>query len=719
LLRRCFIATVLLADLVAGCTGEILPDSTQVVSERHPPDAAVPAMASNEVNHTCRAAAPPDDLVEARSAFPLLPAFTESVAIAGPVNRRWYVIERKGKVRWFEARPDADHVNDVVDLTAEVDPQGDAGLVGIAFHPRFGQAGEGRLFLSYTALGGTVMRSRIISLTTPDGGDTFPADSRKVIFDFDQTNPWRIHLNGDLRFGPDGFLYAGFGDGSPMGDGDGHAQNRNDYRGKILRVDVDHGDPYAVPASNPFVGQPAMPEVYALGFRNPWRFSFDRRTGELWAGDVGAYTWEEIDKVSAGANLGWNVREGNHCLNGPLCVDDGFTAPVAEYAHDNQASAVVGGFVYHGTALPALAGRYVFADYSRGEVYALDAQARPELVARTGRRITSFAEEPSGELLIVDLGGGEILRLEPAMPAAALVAPLLSGTGCFEPGDLHQPAPGLLPYEVRVPFWSDGADKTRYLALPEGEHATIRADGQFLLPVGSVLVKQFQLAGRPIETRLMMKYREGQWAGYSYAWEAAGTEARLVAEEGETLLEGGTQLWSFPSRRNCLGCHNRDRALGLEVDQLDLDVDPAGNVRPTSTLSRWRQAGLVEGEVPTIPRLPRVDGKAPLEQRARAYLHTNCSICHSPGGPTPVDMDLRFATTFSQARLCEVAPAEGDLGVAGAQRLVPGDPSRSLLALRMRAHGRDHMPPIGPQLVDDKGLALVEAWIRGLAHCPP
>jgi mono/diheme cytochrome c family protein len=183
-------------------------------------------------------------------------------------------------------------------------------------------------------------------------------------------------------------------------------------------------------------------------------------------------------------------------------------------------------------------------------------------------------------------------------------------------------------------------------------------------------------------------------------------------------MEGGNTVWSYPSRGNCLGCHNQDRALGLEVDQLDFDADLAGNVRPTSTLSRWRQAGLVDGDVPAIPRLPRVDGKAALERRARAYLHANCSICHAPGGPTPVDMDLRFATALSAARVCGVAPAEGDLGVAGARRLLPGDSSHSLLALRMRAHGRAHMPPIGPQQVDDKGAALVEAWIRGLPACP-
>jgi uncharacterized repeat protein (TIGR03806 family) len=716
-LRKYAFAISTLAGLVAGCTGEILSDSCPacdptIAATHTAPDASAPEPLA--VNTTCLAVAPPDHLAEARPAFPSLPALSEPVALAGLVNGRWYVLERKGKVRRFEARADARALTDVIDLTAEVDPEGDAGLVAAAFHPRFGQGGEGRLFLSYTAYGGTVNRSRVISLDSTDGAAQFPEASRRVIFDFDQTNIWRIHLNADMHFGPDGFLYVGFGDGAPMGDPDGHAQNLDDFRGKILRVDVDHGDPYAIPDDNPFLGEAALPEVWALGFRNPWRFSFDEK-GELWAGDVGAYTWEEVDRVPAGGNLGWPLREGSHCLNTPPCDAPGLTAPVLDYGHDGQASAVVGGTVYRGRALPALVGRYVFADYSRGDVFTIGAKGAPELVARTGRRITSIAEEPNGELLIVDVAGGEILRLEPAPPPAALVAPLLSGTGCFEPGDPHQPAPGLLPYEVRVPFWSDGADKTRYLALPDNQPAAVRADGRFVLPVGSVLVKQFQLAGRPIETRLMMKYRESQWAGYSYAWDPTGSDARLVPEGGETALEGPT-TWSFPSRGNCLGCHNQDRPLGLELDQLD--VDPAGSARPTSTLARWREEGLVEGQVPTIARLPTIDGKAPLEQRARAYLHANCSICHAPGGPTPVDMDLRYATLLGESRVCGAAALEGDLGVAGARRLIPGDPGHSLVALRMRAHGRDHMPPIGPQLVDDKGVALIEAWIQGLPQCP-
>jgi uncharacterized repeat protein (TIGR03806 family) len=373
----------------------------------------------------------------------------------------------------------------------------------------------------------------------------------------------------------------------------------------------------------------------------------------------------------------------------------------------------VGGFVYHGTAIPALADRYVFGDYSRGDIWALDSGNQPELIARTGRRITSFAEEANGELLVVDTAGGEVLRLEPAPPSSDLVAERLSETGCLLASDPREPAAGLVPYDVRVPFWSDTAVKRRFLALPEGEAATIRPDGRLVLPVGSVLVKQFFLADRPIETRLLMKYRDSQWAGYSYIWDSEGHDASLAPEAASTVRDWDGLSWSYPSRSNCLGCHNQDRGLGLEVAQLDFSGE--GGVNPLVTLQK---EGLLTGDVPAVPRLPDPAGNASLEARARAYLHVNCSICHSPGGPTPVDMDLGFGTPLGGAHACGIAPVDGDLGVAGVQRIAPGDPARSMISLRMHAVGRQHMPPIGPKLVDPVGAALIDDWIRSLARCP-
>jgi uncharacterized repeat protein (TIGR03806 family) len=698
------VSAVLPALLVVACTGEVEPNVCR--------DCGLKVRASNQ---TCRALAPPPLLADVSVAYPHLPLIVEPVAMVRPAGSTMvYVTERRGRLLRFEDRQDVAETTAVLDLSAEVDPMGDAGLVGAAFHPHFDDNGE--LFLSYTAHGGTVTRSRVARFTSPDGGATFdPAG--EVLLDFDQDYIGRIHLNADIAFGPDGLLYMGFGDGGPQFDPGGHAQDMNELRGKILRVDVDHGQPYAIPADNPFVGRAARPEIYAFGLRNPWRMSFDRATGELWLGDVGFDTTEEVDRVPAGGNMGWRVREGSACFNAATCATDGLVPPVAEYPHDKKAACVVGGFVYHGHALPALADRYVYADYSRGDVWALDQTGTPELIAQTGRRIVSFSEEPSGELLLADVAGGQILRLVPAPPASDAAAPLLSGTGCFRGDDPTQPAEGLVPYDVRVPFWSDGAVKRRFFALPDGERATIRPDGALELPVGSVLVKQFFLGSQPVETRLLMKYREGQWAGYSYAWDEGGADATLVADDALVHTFGG-QDWSYPARSACLGCHTSDRGLGLEVAQLELERNYTETGWRAQQLPTLRKVGLVTGATASIPALPKLNGTAPLADRARAYLSVNCSPCHQPDGPTPVQMDLRYTTPLARTGLCEAEPQEGDLGVAGALRLAPGSPHLSLLSLRMRAEGGDHMPPLGPQLVDATGAALVDAWIKALARCP-
>jgi uncharacterized repeat protein (TIGR03806 family) len=697
-----FMTTLL---LLGACTGEIEPNVCS--------DCGLKLRVSNQ---TCRALAPPPLLAEARVAYPSLPLITEPVAIARPAGSTMvYVTERHGRLLRFEDRPDVADTTTVLDLTAEVDPMGDAGLVAAAFHPRFDD--NGQLFLSYTAHGGTVMRSRVVRFTSPDGGASFDP-SGHVLLDLDQEYIGRIHLNAGIAFGPDGLLYVGLGDGGPQGDPLAHAQNMNELRGKILRVDVDHGEPYAIPSDNPFVGKPARPEIYAFGLRNPWQLSFDRATGDLWLGDVGFDTTEEVDRVPAGGNMGWPVREGSACFRAATCATDGLVPPVAEYPHDKKAAAVVGGFVYHGHALPALAGRYVYADYARGDVWALDAAGAPELIAQTARRIVSFAEEPDGELLMVDVAAGLIFRLVAAPPSSDAAATLLSQTGCFRADDPTRPAPGLVPYDVRVPFWSDGAVKRRFFALPDGERAVIRPDGALDMPVGSVLVKEFFLGSQPVETRLLMKYREGQWAGYTYAWDDEGRDATLVGPDDVLTSSFGGGDWSYPQRSACLGCHTGDRGLGLEVAQLDLDRVYTETGWRAQQLPTLLKVGLVTGGWPTVPVLPKLNGDAPLADRARAYLHVNCAPCHTPDGPTPVQMDLRYSTPLAKTGLCEAEPQEGDLGVAGALRLAPGSPHRSLLSLRMRAQGADHMPPLGPHLVDATGAKLVDSWISGLARCP-
>lgn len=233
-----------------------------------------------------------------------------------------------------------------------------------------------------------------------------------------------------------------------------------------------------------------------------------------------------------------------------------------------------------------------------------------------------------------------------------------------------------------------------------------------------MLAKEFFLGDRLIETRLMMKYREGQWTGASYIWDGDANDARLVADGDLLTATYGGVDWSYPNRPTCLDCHNGDHALGMEVAQLDLVRTFSETGRVAGQLESFRRVGILEGDIPPVPRLPRNEDEGTLAERARAYLHVNCAVCHTRNGPTPVDMDLRFGTAMGEMRLCDVLPKEGDLGLPDARRLTPGSPGLSLLARRMRLAGPGRMPPVGPQLVDEAGAELVEDWISSLRGCP-
>jgi glucose/arabinose dehydrogenase len=254
----------------------------------------------------------------------------------------------------------------------------------------------------------------------PDDGYGDP-DSERQLFGINQ--PFPNHNGGMLAFGPDGYLYIGTGDGGSGGDPRGNGQDRTTLLGKILRIDIDTGDPYAIPPGNPFVGQlPEVPhrlEIWDWGLRNPWRFSFDRQTGDLWIGDVGQNIYEEVDAEPAGAggrNYGWNTMEASNCFGASSCARDGLTLPVAEYSHA-QGCSITGGYVYRGSSLPQLFGQYVFADYCSGRIWALDAasalatgSAEPTQYGKLPINPTSFGEDEAGELYLVD-GAGHIYRL--------------------------------------------------------------------------------------------------------------------------------------------------------------------------------------------------------------------------------------------------------------------------------------------------------------------
>ena len=290
---------------------------------------------------------------------------------------------------------------------------------------------------------------------------------------------------------------------------------------------------------------------------------------------------------------------------------------------------------------------------------------------------------------------------------------LLSQTGVFSNTPAMTPIGGLIPYQPNTPLWSDGASKERFVVVPRGAKITARADGDLVFPVGTVAVKTFAVDGKRIETRLLVQHDLEDWTGYSYAWNESGTDAELVQGNRQAALAGG-KSWYFPSRADCTACHTpaAGYTLGLEAKQLAGRGDSLARLE-ASLDTPLDQAALV----PLVP----VDAPPPTtaEARARSYLHANCSTCHREGSVTgtAVDLDLRSDTPLAKTGLCR-EPQAGDFGVTRARILAPGEPSRSILLSRMRTLDERRMPKLASRLVDEAGLAAVEAWINSLATCP-
>ena len=337
-----------------------------------------------------------------------------AIVNAGDGSGRLFVLEQPGRIRVIEdgqllAEP-------FLDIGGEISSGGEQGLLGLAFHPRYDE--NGRFFINYTdPAGDTVVAEYRVSSADPNRAD---AGSERVVLRVPQ--PYRNHNGGGLAFGPDGYLYISLGDGGAGGDPEENGQDLGTLLGSLLRIDVDSGDPYGIPEDNPFVDEEdARPEIWAYGLRNPWRFSFDRDTGDLWIADVGQNVWEEINFQDAasngGENYGWDVMEGAHCFEPESgCDTGGLVLPVLEYDHD-QGCSVTGGYRYRGSKIPGLEGTYLFGDYCSGQIWGasgagVDWTSQPLL--SSGIRISAFGEDETGELYVADHRAGTVYRIEAA-----------------------------------------------------------------------------------------------------------------------------------------------------------------------------------------------------------------------------------------------------------------------------------------------------------------
>jgi glucose/arabinose dehydrogenase len=334
------------------------------------------------------------------------------VTNAGDGSGRLFVVEQPGVIKVIQDGLTLE--TPFLDIAEEVGNSGnEQGLLGLAFHPDY--EANGIFYVNYTDVVGDTIISRLTV-----SGDPNVADPASEVHILEVHQPYENHNGGNLVFGPDGYLYIGLGDGGSGGDPQGNGQNPRTLLGKMLRIDVNSAEPYSIPADNPYVNsEQGAPEVWAIGLRNPWRYSFDRATGDLYIGDVGQGSWEEINFLPAGivggTNFGWNYYEGTHDYQGTPPEGMQFIFPVTEYAHESRCS-ITGGFVYRGALMPEWDGIYFYGDYCSGEVFGLfqaaDGTWNSQVLFPTGALITSFGEDEAGELYMSSRSG-EIFQLQP------------------------------------------------------------------------------------------------------------------------------------------------------------------------------------------------------------------------------------------------------------------------------------------------------------------
>ena len=481
-------------------------------------------------------------------------------------------------------------------------------------------------------------------------------------------------------------------------------------------------------------------EVWAYGLRNPWRMSFDPKSGELYAGDVGWELWEMIYRIQRGGNYGWSITEGSRQdvrpdrLRGPSPI----LGPLVAHSHEEAAS-ITGGEFYHGTRLPALKGAYIYGDWQMGTFWSLRAEGdrvkEHRELARSSLMPAGFGIGHDGELNIVDHSAGGLWRLAPNPLAekSSAFPRKLSETGLFTDTATQTPAEGVLPFAIQAPRFADHATAERWVAFPETSGVNVASEskgvvlrGHWGFPAGAVLAKTYSLelergnrsSQRKIETQLL-HYDGNLWGTYSYRWNATQTDADLVQARGEegtfkvkdSSAPGGEvqQRWRFFSRSECARCHTlmNDFAQGFSALQLARTTPEAkGN-----QLDAFTRLGLTPDE----PRLADPHGtQGSIELRARSYLHVNCSVCHrfNSGGGVPSFMNIDLP--LKESKLLDARPVQGDLGLPDARVITSGDPARSVLLYRMATAGRGHMPYLGTQLVDDRGLLVVRDWIASL-----
>lgn len=668
------------------------------------------------------------------------------------------------------------HGKDVVKIMTTPD----AGTAtDFTFHPKFRE--NGFVYIGWSAKipgvesvpgMGKGRMDRITRYTMkPTPPYDFDVDSGKTVIEWESNG----HNGLAVCFGHDGYLYVTSGDGTSDSDTNVTGQRTDLLLAKVMRLDVDHpsvGKMYSVPTDNPYVDDKRfVPETWAYGMRNPWRITCDEKTGRIWVGSNGQDLWEYAHLLKKGANFGWSVMEGSH----PFYLErkagpTPFVKPEIEHSHAEFRS-LTGGMVYYGKALPELNGAYIYGDYSTGRIWGmLHDGTKPvwhKELAISSLKLTCFAKNGKGELVICDhsnRGEGGFYTLVP-MPKddkPNTFPRKLSESGLFDSVKDHRMKPGVVPYSVNAPFWSDGLHKERFIALPAGESMSFNRGRSWKFPDKAVLVKSFALEekeGDPasrkwIETRFMTK-QNGEWYGYSYKWNDTGTDAELIGpgaidQEFTVRTASGErkQTWHYPSRAECMVCHSRaaNFVLGVCEAQMNRDHDyddgyVDNQIRVLERLGmldtvQWslgirdaaggkentQQAHQRTFTPDRVAGLPNVfhkfanpyDTAADINDRARSWLHVNCSVCHVEAGGGNSQFDVNYASTAEKTRLFDAKPVHETFNLPDARLVAPGHPESSILLHRVAMRGPGQMPPLATNRVDEPALAMLREWVKGL-----
>jgi glucose/arabinose dehydrogenase/mono/diheme cytochrome c family protein len=614
-------------------------------------------------------------------------------------------------------------------------------MINATFSPNFA---EDRLFyLRYSSKGTNRVHRLKVGTTEPLTADVGTAE---VVLEWHTVG----HRGGGIDFGPDGYLYIATGDAQKPGDPANTGQKTNDLLGSVLRLDVSK-KPYGVPPDNPFVGmKDVRPEIWSYGLRNPWRTTFRPGTNELWIGDNGNEKWEMVSVASKGSNHGWSMYEGTHLfrpgnsLEGPTLTH---TPPVIEHSHHEMRS-VIGGVWYQGKLFTELRGHYIYGDHVTGKVWAVDLQdgkpTTPRRLASVGRQIVSFAQTRGGEIMVTTFNGG-IYKLERAPQKKLRPVPeKLSQTGLFASVPNHTPAPGLVPYAVNSPVFNDKATTERFIGIPRDKMVRIRyahRAGNLLpplrtragldrweMPDGTLIAQTFSLpdaAGKPrrVETQISLN-DDGEWRFLSYRWQDDQQDAVLVPENGaEAEIPGVKRRWRYPSRAECATCHTHLNMFtpGLHLAQLNRTIDYAAlGGGKLNQIDAFKKLKFVPGGT-AVPKknfiMPRADDTtASIEDRARAYLHTNCGHCHREAGiGGRAEFQLLNWMKMDLVNATDVKPLVGLPGSSEKTRLIaPGDPAHSDIYRRIATDQPGRMPLFGTTRVDKEGAQLIHDWIKSL-----